>query len=330
MIENLKYEFEDIESVEQLKDFDNEYVYDIEVDDNSHTFIANDILIHNSVYITYGTFFECFTEEFKKLYDTPEKKIEWILKYNKEYHDIQNNQWCDDLYRPRHGKSVHNFELETISRSCIYLKKKKYLKAVSFSKGVFYDKPKISGTGIEIIKSTTPKLCRDILTDLTQSLLFESSSMDKDTYIMYFNNKLKEYKKQFYAAPIDDISQSVAVGDYNKYVIDDKDTLQFALKAPVSVKAIARYNYLAHKNGEDNKRIISGKIKYYNIYLGSRKDSTCYFGFPAGECPTWAPKIALDLQWEKTIITPINRFLEVMNIPLVNSSGTIQLTLFDF
>jgi intein/homing endonuclease len=53
MIENLKYEFEDIEFVEQLEDFDNEYVYDIEVDDNSHTFIANDILIHNSVYFTY-------------------------------------------------------------------------------------------------------------------------------------------------------------------------------------------------------------------------------------------------------------------------------------
>ena len=329
MIETLKYEFEDIESIEQLEDFDNEYVYDIEVDDNSHTFIANDILIHNSVYITYGTFFECFTEEFKKLYDTPQKKIEWILKYNKEYHDIQNNQWCNEIYEPRHGKSVHNFELETISRACIYLKKKKYLKALSFSKGVFYDNPKISGTGIEIIKSTTPKLCREILTDLTKSLLFESSSMDKDTYIMYFNEKLKNYKKQFYTAPIDDISQSIGIGDYNKYVIDDKDTLQFALKAPVSVKAIARYNHLAHKNGENNKRMISGKIKYYNIHLGGRKDADCYFGFPAGECPTWAPKIALDLQWEKTIITPINRFLEVMKIPLANSSGSIQLTLFD-
>ena len=51
MIENLKYEFEDIESVEQLEDFDDEYVYDIEVDDDSHTFIGNDILVHNSVYV---------------------------------------------------------------------------------------------------------------------------------------------------------------------------------------------------------------------------------------------------------------------------------------
>ena len=99
-------------------------------------------------------------------------------------------------------------------------------------------------------------------------------------------------------------------------------------QCPVSVHSIARYNHLAHKNGERNKRQFSGKIKYYNIYLGSRKDSTCYFGFPAGECPAWAPKIALDLQWEKTIITPINRFLEVMDIPEVGCSNVTQLTLF--
>ena len=33
-------------------------------------------------------------------------------------------------------------------------------------------------------------------------------------------------------------------------------------------------------------------------------------------------------QWEKTIIYPINRFLEVMDIPKVNASNTHQLTLF--
>ena len=61
----MNYIVENIQSIEQLDDFDNEYVYDIEVDDDSHTFIANDILIHNSVYSTYGSLFECFTPEYK-------------------------------------------------------------------------------------------------------------------------------------------------------------------------------------------------------------------------------------------------------------------------
>ena len=285
----------------------------------------------DSVYVTYGDFFECFTDEYKKKYDTDRKKIDWILKYNKEFQDKQNTAWCEEIYGPRHGKNVHNFELETISRACINLKKKKYLKALSYYKGKFYDDPKIAGTGIEIIKSTTPKLCREILTDLTRSLVFETAEMDKESYIYYFNDKLAKYKKQFYTAPIEDISMSVGIGDYEKYVINDKEQLVLEKQCPVSVQAIARYNQLAHINGEDNKRQISGKIKYYNIRLSQNKNaSSGYFGFPSGELPKWAPKIALDIQWEKTIVDPINRFLEVMNLPLVNSAGVMQLSLFGY
>ena len=95
--------------------------------------------------------------------------------------------------------------METVSVAAIYLKKKKYLKGLSFSKGKFFDTPKMSGTGIEIIKSTTPKLCRTILTDLMKDLMFNAGTMSKEDYIFYFRNKLGEYKKQFYAAPIEDI-----------------------------------------------------------------------------------------------------------------------------
>ena len=49
----MKYQFEEIENIEQVE-YKDDYVYDIEVDDNSHTFIGNDILVHNSVYTTYG------------------------------------------------------------------------------------------------------------------------------------------------------------------------------------------------------------------------------------------------------------------------------------
>ena len=162
----MEYQLEEIESVEQLEDFNNEYVYDIEVDDDSHTFIANDILVHNSVYTTFGTFFEAMTPESQAKYNTDDKKLKWILKYSKEFQDKLNNKWCDEMYNPRHGQNIHEFELETVSKSGIYLKKKKYLKGLVFNKGKYLDHPKVSGTGIELIKSTTPKLCRVILKDL--------------------------------------------------------------------------------------------------------------------------------------------------------------------
>lgn len=283
----------------------------------------------DSVYVTYGTLFDCMTEEYQKKYDTPRKRTEWVLRYNQEFQDAKNKEWCEAIYKPRHGQSVHNFELETISVATINLKKKKYLKALSYYKGKFYDDPKIAGTGIEIIKSTTPKLCREILIDLTRSLVFECTGMERDKYINYFNTKLANYKKQFYSAPVEDISQSVGIGDYEKYVIQDGDVLMLEKQCPVSVHGIARFNHLAHKNGEDNKRVVSGKIKYYNIRTSfDKRATTGYFGFPAGELPTWAPPVAMDIQWEKTVIDPINRFLEVMNLPLVNSAGVMQMSLF--
>ena len=157
------------------------------------------------------------------------------------------------------------------------------------------------------------------------SLMFDYNEEHKDEYILSFNNKLADIRKQFYKAQEEDISQSVGVGDYKKYVIDDKDSLSLGKGCPVSVQAIARYNYLAHKNNEDNKIQYSGKIKYYNIMIGQKVG---YFGYPAGELPEWAPPISKVVQWEKNVIDPINRFLEVMDIPKVNAGTAVQLSLF--
>lgn len=324
----MEFDIEDIESVEQLEDFNNEYVYDIEMNDDTHTFIANDILVHNSVYTTYGTLFNCMTPEYQEKYKEPRAKVDWILKFNKEFLDKQNTEWCEGIYNPRHGHSCHVFELETISQSCIYQKKKKYIKAMLYSKGKFFDPPKISGAGIELVKSTSPELCRKIIKDLTTMLLFDYHEDIKDEFMMEFNMKLQKYRKEFYKAPIEDISQSINVGDYNKFVIDDQNELVLGKGCPVSIHAIARYNQLAHKHGQDNKRVLSGKVKYYNIALDNQGKRIGYFGYPAGDLPEWAPPMCKIVQWQKNVIDPMNRFLDVMHINLVSPDNTQQLSLF--
>jgi len=49
----LKYEFDEVDYCEKIGNFDDEYVYDVEVDDETHTFIANDILVHNSLFVSF-------------------------------------------------------------------------------------------------------------------------------------------------------------------------------------------------------------------------------------------------------------------------------------
>ena len=179
--------------------------FDFKLDESKHDWYRNQTVScysdTDSVYTTFGNFFKCMTQEYQDKYNTPRKRIDWILKYCKEFQDKLNNKWCEDIYNPRHGHNVHEFELETISYSQICIKKKKYLKGYAYVKGKFYDKPKVSGTGIEIIKSTTPKLCREILTDLMNSLMFEYDEQNKQEYIMLFNQKLANYRREFYKAP---------------------------------------------------------------------------------------------------------------------------------
>lgn len=43
----------DILMCEKIGNFEDEYVYDIEIDDDTHTFVANNILVHNSIYTSY-------------------------------------------------------------------------------------------------------------------------------------------------------------------------------------------------------------------------------------------------------------------------------------
>lgn len=280
----------------------------------------------DSVYTTYGSLFDAMTPESQARFDTDEKKIQFILEFNKEFLDKQNTEWCENIFNPRHGNSIHEFELETISRAQINIKKKNYLKAYAFSKGKFFNPYKLSATGIELVKSSSPGFCRDKLPKILNKLMFELNSHNKEEFTMEFIHTMQQLRREFYMSDLEYISQSVNIGNYKKFVIDDKDSLEFEKGCPPSVHAIARYNYLAHKNGHDDLIVRSGKIKYYNTKLSENRNG--FFGYPSGMLPDWAPPMNKIVQWEKTVIGPINRFLEVMDIPKLLPSETQQMSLF--
>ena len=70
---------EKIQSVEKLDDFIDEYVYDIEMEDKSHTFIANNILVHNSVYVC----FDYALQSVEGLSLDNKKSLEFCLALNR-------------------------------------------------------------------------------------------------------------------------------------------------------------------------------------------------------------------------------------------------------
>lgn len=306
--------------------------FDFELDENKRH-IMDDACINaqsdtDSAYVSWQPLFDCMTNESQKKYDTDEKKLNFILDFYKGFLNDEQNNWCYDALKGRHGNSVHEFELELVCKSMIGLAKKKYVKSVVFEKGHFMvDNPKLKSTGVEIVKSTTPAICRKFLKDITNDLLYNYDENHKEEFIFMLNDKLARYYKEFKAAPIDDISQSVGVGDYKKYVVEDKEGVVLNNHCPFSVKAAALYNHLAYKAGRSDLKIMSGKIKYYNIKVGKKNE---YFGFPYGECPDFAPPVDYNAQWQKNLIDPINRFLVAMNIPQISACNCIQMDLFGF
>lgn len=308
--------------------------FDFELDESKHDWYRKQQICPysdtDSVYLTFGTLFDAMTPECQKKYDTPEKRREWILNFCKNHMNIQNKQWCDEIYNPRHGNSIHNFELETIQLSSIFIAKKNNIKEIIWNKGKMIpcDNPKISATGIEIVKSTTPPFARSIQKELIEMLLHDYNPENKTDFMIMFNQRVSELRKKFYNADVEQISQSIGIGDYEKYIDDDTNTFKLAPRCPPGIHAIGRFNYLAHLNNEDNKKVYSGKIKYYNIYINDK--TTGYFGFPLGELPSWAPPIDKQTQWRKTVIDPINRFMTALGLPLLNTNGVQQLSLFSF
>ena len=80
----LEYFLDDIESCEQIGTFEDEYVYDVEVEYETHTFIANDILVHNSVFVSFEP---CIQHcEWKNLI------LPHISKFQKPFIILENRQ----------------------------------------------------------------------------------------------------------------------------------------------------------------------------------------------------------------------------------------------
>ena len=203
----MEYIFEDIEVCECIGYFEDEYVYDIEMDDETHTFIANDILVHNSSYVNLGPVVDCIPG----LREKGDKEIcHFLVGFADEYLNKYFDKILTDYLTPRHAKNYHVFELETVGKSSIFTGvKKRYAQAILWKDGRIYDEPKLKYKGLEVIKGSYPSFSRKILKSLTEMLLLDDSNNDK--FIFKLNQKMMAYKDEFFKQPIDNISETIKV-----------------------------------------------------------------------------------------------------------------------
>ena len=300
----MEYIFDDIESVECIGSFDNEYVYDVEVEDGTHTFIANDILIHNSVYVT-----------LKDVLDSCDYKgdpVDFFLKIN----DLRLTDYlnkCFDLYAQKYNtKNIQNLELEKISYNAIMIAKKKYILDLAWTdSNIRFDpQTKIKPVGIEMIQSSTPVFARKILMDIIRMILQQGGKSNYSEIVA----KLKKYKEEFKLQDPDNISISKNIGNYEKFVLEDRKQITLADKCPMHCRASAIYNHIVQNNPKY-------KIKYNLIRTADKvriyyaKDPCEVFAYQPGNYPIeFAPPIDYDIQFAKIVVSPLNRYITAVGM----------------
>jgi DNA polymerase elongation subunit (family B) len=244
--------------------------------------------------------------------DWKEDPKDLILKINefrlKEY--LKN---CFDLYSKKWGTdNYQDFELENIAQNGIFLGKKKYVSNLVYEDGVHIEPlNRMKIVGVEMIKGGTPSFVRKKLEYLTRFIFSKGKKFD----IREFVRELKDIKKEFKVQEPRNISAAVNVNNYEKFILNDTTNLEVAKACPIHVRASGYHNYLLNNSKHKNKYplIRSGeKVNYYFVKIKSAADNNV-FAYAQGTYPyEFAPPIDYDEQFTKTILDPINRFIEVM------------------
>ena len=259
-----------------------------------------------------------------------EQKRDIIVNFNTGFLDEHNRQFIAEYYETRGGKSVHNFELETLNKAGVWLNvKKRYAQLLLWKDGKKFDldKLKIKVTGLEMNKAAAPNFSREILSNMVRFMLENST----DKYLVNrMNIELQKYEKEWLERDIDDICPNIKVNGYKKYILNDRDIkLVVAPKCPSNVRGLGNYNRIRNYYNLEGDEIYGGKLKQYEYRVGRHEWD--YFSYEAMNFPKWAEKYApvdREHMFQKYVLDPLNRILIPSGLAQLNLDHSIQMSLF--
>ena len=263
--------------------------------------VEKSIVIYNDTDSTYITLAPIINS-----CDWKGNKVDFILKIKELRLNSYIKSKFDEYAKKFNTTNIQDLELEKIAFSSLMVAKKKYILDLAWKDPGIYFKPqeKIVPVGVEVVQGSTPPFSRKALKGMLNMLFAKGKTLEYSEVV----KALKELKKQFILQDPNDISKTVSIGDYEKYVLEDRKEIRLAEKCPINVRAAAIYNHVL-LNGK-------WKTKYNLIRTGDKlkhyyaKGDDGVFGFLPGNYPyEIATQVDYDLQFEKVVVEPFNRFM---------------------
>lgn len=242
---------------------------------------------------------------------------EWIVFLEKNFF----NPFFDKILNIYANKykvpQMIEFKREKIITQKFILGKKKYADEVIADEDVLYlDEPDISITGIEVVRTDTPKFSRERIMGVIKQI-FEVRGKDKPAVM----KKLRTIHEEFLKAHPTDIANPTGIKDYQKYSEPvekylEQKRINYPPNLPIHVRAAMNYNYIVAKHSLPLMEVDNGtKMKY--IYVSKHKNEIGQnvIGF-INEWPKQFDElffVDIEEQWQKVFQRAIQRFFEVLD-----------------
>jgi DNA polymerase elongation subunit (family B) len=252
----------------------------------------------DSVYVDMSLVVDTAAQQGIKVTDTP-AVIEML------------NKFCDAKVMPIINKSFEDissyFNMATpclsmvrdvIADKAVWTAKKRYIMNVHDSEGTRYNKPQLKVMGLEMVKSSTPAICREALKSAMNILM--NGTQDELWKLV------EQSEKSFRAAPFEDIAFPRSVNGLKKYLHKDRGI-------PIHVRGAQAYNDALERTNLTKfyEPIMDGsKIRFANL-----KPENPFFSHvmaaPEGCPPEWDIEKYLDYtaMWDKSFVEPLNTVL---------------------
>lgn len=212
------------------------------------------------------------------------------------------------------------FKREIISDVGIFLQKKRYILHVLDEEGVATDKFKY--TGIELVRSTTPKKVKKLIEHVIKTSLLTQD-------VKKANEAYRTGYEQFRELHPNDIAARTSINNLEKYT-EGASLYKFKKGTPSHVKGAIAYNMLIKElRIADKYEAIESAQKVKKVYCDKNKyglDAICY----VSELPAeFGLKVDWDKMFAKLVTQPTERLYEAIGWHLPEIGKEVQTDLFE-
>jgi DNA polymerase elongation subunit (family B) len=232
-----------------------------------------------------------------------------------KYQDLIT-EYYDTLAREAFNVNTHRLEMKTecTIRSGFFSGKRRYAQYITKKEGIKVKD--IDVKGLDFMKSNFPPLFKKFFNEILNNILFGATREEIDKEILDFKTNLS-------TLPIELLAKPTGVKSMNQYISSgptaDSIFSTFENKAPVNVKAAARYNDLLKFKKLDKKysQIVTGdKIKW--VYLKDNPYKIDTIGFLPFDLPAEIEKfiekyVDRDKAFDSILRNKLEKFYEDLN-----------------